>query len=122
MDEAVDRVLEDKFSPLGAYSDADVFAHPYKSRLECGRVLAKCKPFSKQTIQYTKDICNYLYDTYGRFPAHVDAFYTPGIWIQFAHLEMEYYEKFYEPAQYQRQARPQCALARISGHKKLIQW
>jgi len=38
--------------------------------------------YSAQTIAYTKDICNYIYDTYGRFPAHVDTFYTPGMWLQ----------------------------------------
>src|SRR6185295_4533552 len=100
MNEAVDRVLDDKFCPRGAYGDADVFAHPYKNRSSAEEFLRNAKPFSQKTIQYTKDICNYLYDTYGRFPAHVDAFYTPGIWIQFSHLELEYYEKFFDPAQY----------------------
>jgi hypothetical protein len=41
---------------------------------------------------------------YGRFPAHVDAFYTPGMWLQFSHLEMEYYDRYYDKAQYERQA------------------
>lgn len=105
MDDAVDRVLAEKFGSQGAYGDVDVFARPYKSRASAEEFLRNARPFSRETIQYTKEICNYIYDTYGRFPAHVDAFYTPGIWLQFSHLEMEYYEKFYDPAQYRRQSR-----------------
>ena len=37
-------------------------------------------------------------ETYGRFPAHTDAFHLPGIWVQFSHLEIEYYEQFANPA------------------------
>ncbi len=47
---------------------------------------------------------NYIYDTYGRFPAHVDSFYTPDVWVQFSHLEIEYYERFYDPKLFSRQA------------------
>ena len=46
----------------------------------------------------------YIYDTYGRFPAHVNAFHVPGVWMQFSHLELEYYEKNFDPALYARQA------------------
>ena len=28
----------------------------------------------------------------------------PGMWLQFSHLEMEYYEKFFKPTQYRQQA------------------
>ena len=42
-----------------------------------------------------KDICNYIYDTYGRFPAHVDAMYVPGVWVQAHHLDLKYYDTFY---------------------------
>jgi hypothetical protein len=58
----------------------------------------------KETVQYVKDICNYIYDTYGRFPAHVNAFHVPGVWLQVSHLEIEYYEKFFHESLYHRQA------------------
>ena len=51
-----------------------------------------------EAIEYTKEICRYLVETYGRFPAHTDAFHLPGIWVQFSHLEIEYYERFGNPA------------------------
>ena len=66
--------------------------------------LRNAEHYSKEAIEYTKEICTYIYDTYGRFPAHVNAFHTPGIWLQFSHLELEYYQKFYNPALFRRQA------------------
>ena len=51
-----------------------------------------------EAIEYTKEICRYLVDTYGRFPAHTDAFHLPGIWVQFSHLEIEYYEQYANPS------------------------
>jgi len=46
-------------------------------------------------IACAKDICSYIYDTYGRFPACVDAFHVPGIWIQAHHLALDYYDSIY---------------------------
>ena len=54
-------------------------------------------------MAYTKQICNYIYDTYGRFPAHTDAWNMPGIWAQFSHVELPYYERFTTPEHVRRQ-------------------
>lgn len=104
MDKAVDMVLEEKFGAQGAYGDKDVFAHPYKTKLQAEEFLKHAEPYSQEAIQYTKEICNYIFDTYGRFPAHVNAFHLPGIWLQFSHLELEYYNKFYKPELFARQS------------------
>ncbi|AFY47551.1 hypothetical protein Nos7524_1679 [Nostoc sp. PCC 7524] len=104
MDEAVDRVLEAKYGNQGAYGDKEVFARSYQNQSSAEAFLRKAEPHSKETIQYTKDICNYIYETYGRFPAHIDAFFVPGIWLQFSNLELEYYQKYYDPALFSRQA------------------
>jgi hypothetical protein len=104
MDEAVDRVIEEKFGSQGSYGDKEVFARSYQAKSSAEAFLRDAEPHSKETIQYTKDICNYIYDTYGRFPAHIDAFFVPGIWLQFSHLELEYYQKYYDPALFSRQA------------------
>jgi hypothetical protein len=104
MDEAVDRVVEMKYGPKGgSYGEEDVFARPYRNRDDARAYVKKGTKFGPQQIAYVKDICNYIYDTYGRFPAHVDAFYAPGMWLQFSHLELEYYDRFFDPAQYTRQ-------------------
>jgi hypothetical protein len=103
MDEAVDRVLESKYGAHGVYKDAEVFAQVYKDRAAAEAFLRQAEPHSKECVAYVKEICNYLVDTYGRFPAHTDAFYLPGIWVQFSHLELEYYERFAAPGHARRQ-------------------
>lgn len=104
MDDAVDVVIEDKFGERGTYGDADVFSRSYNSNQHGEAYLRDAKRYTPEAIEYTKEICNYIYDTYGRFPAHVDSFYTPDVWVQFSHLEIEYYEKFYDPKLFSRQA------------------
>ena len=104
MDEAVDRVLDAKFGARGAYTDQTVFSRSYRDPRNAEEYVRQGARFPDKAIVYAKEICGYIYDTYGRFPAHVDAFYTPGMWVQFSHLEMEYYEKFFDPRLYTRQA------------------
>ena len=105
MDEAVDRVLEMKFGATsGGYGDQEVFPRSYREASQAKVFEENAERFSDDCIAYVKDICNYLYDTYGRFPAHVDAYYTPGIWLQFHHLELEYYDKFFQAGLYSKQA------------------
>ena len=105
MNEAVDRVIEMKYGKEGsAYGNEDVFSRPYRNKDDARAYVNKGTKFGPRQVEYVKDICNYLYDTYGRFPAHVDAFYSPGMWLQISHLEMEYYDRFFDPAQYQRQS------------------
>jgi hypothetical protein len=105
MDECVDRVMEMKFGPESIYADKKTFATSYKNTAAAEAFLNKAEPHSKESVKAAKMICNYIYDTYGRFPAHTNAWYMPGVWIQFSHLEMEYYDKFAASAHYERQAR-----------------
>jgi hypothetical protein len=105
MDAAVDRVIEEKYGPEGTYGDRDIFNRAY-SKDEYGDAFLKMasrRPTAK-VVEYTKEICNYMYDTYGRFPAHANAFHVPGVWLQFSHLELEFYEKYFDPSLYRRQA------------------
>lgn len=44
------------------------------------------QPPRPEAVEYAKEICNYIYDIYGRFPAHSNAFHLPGVWLQFSHL------------------------------------
>jgi hypothetical protein len=46
-------------------------------------------------IACTRDICTYIYETHGRFPAHCDTIHVPGVWLQTHHVETAYYEKFF---------------------------
>lgn len=105
MDEAVDAMLDAKHGGEGAYGDLAQFGRPYRREDDAKAFLQHAQRYSAKSIEYVKVVCNYIYDTYGRFPAHVDAFYLPGVWVQFSHLELEYYEKLFAPALYRQQAR-----------------
>ena len=104
MDDAVDQVLAEKFGAGGLYADVDIFKRPYLSESIAQNYLQNASHYSDKAVEYTKEICNYIFDTYGRFPAHVDAFHVPGIWLQFSHLELEYYAKYYKAEQFERQS------------------
>ena len=66
-------------------------------------------------VAYTKEICAYLYERYGRFPAQVSAFYSPAMWIQFSHLALEYYEAVADPGFFECQ-REHEAVWHGNGH------
>jgi hypothetical protein len=104
MNDAVDQLLKEKYGSDGLYGDVNVFKRPYVSEDVAREYLQNASHYSDQAVAYTKEICSYIFDTYGRFPAHCDAFHVPGIWLQFSHLELEYYEKYYAPDQFERQS------------------
>lgn len=54
---------------------------------------------SKDEIQVVKDICNYVYDTYGRFPAFSDPMFLRFM-VQAHHLDLDFYDEFYPPGAY----------------------
>lgn len=50
---------------------------------------------SDEGVACTKSICNYIHETYGRFPATIDAMHL--IWfMQVHHLDLEFYEKYFK--------------------------
>jgi hypothetical protein len=54
---------------------------------------------SDEGIACTKAICNYIQETYGRFPGAVDAMHL--MWfMQVHHLDTEYYDKFFRQGAY----------------------
>ena len=95
MADAVDAVVADKFGPHGIYSDDALFARIYKGEFGA-RYLAEASKYSEDVIACTRDICSYIYETHGRFPAHVEAIHVPGVWMQAHHVEEEYYERFFQ--------------------------
>lgn len=94
MQKAVDAVVAGKFGPNGIYTDRDLFARIYKG--DYGqRYLTEASAYDQRVIDCARDICTYIHDTHGRFPAHADAIHVPGIWLQTHHIEPEYYERFF---------------------------
>jgi hypothetical protein len=95
MAEAVDVVVADKFGPNGIYTDEALFERIYRG--EFGRqYLEQASTYSADVISCTRDICTYIYETHGRFPAHTDTIHVPGVWLQAHHVEEGYYERFFQ--------------------------
>jgi hypothetical protein len=95
MSEAVDAVVAAKFGPQGIYRDRSVFGRIYKGDFG-DRYLTEASDYAADVIECTRDICNYIYRTHGRFPAHCETIHVPGIWIQVHHVEEAYYERFFK--------------------------
>ncbi len=57
--------------------------------------------FSDEGLACTKAICNYIFDTYGRFPGGTDAMHL--MWaFQAHHIDTDYYDRFFGPGAYGR--------------------
>jgi hypothetical protein len=88
MGEAVDAYLETKWAQYGADKP--------KSYLEPDRIISQIQRPDAETIQVVKDYCNYVHDTYGRFPAHIDPMYQR-LCCQAQHVDPDFYAEFYPP-------------------------
>ncbi len=94
MAEAVDAVVALKYGPRGIYQDKDYFGRIFQG--DGGQKYRQEVPrYDPRVIQCVKDTCTYIYDTHGRFPAHVDAIYFPGVWLQVHHLDLAYYDQLF---------------------------
>ncbi len=91
MNEAIDAFHEHKNS---AWTSDKPF--PYN---EPDKLLMRAPKPTETTIQIVKDVANYIYDTYGRFPAFVDPMYMRLV-FQAMHIDLEFYEKHYPPGSY----------------------
>jgi hypothetical protein len=95
MDAAVDAVVAMKWEQGGLYNE-DGGPRPFRQP----QIVTEEVPVSPdEVVQMTKDFCNYLYTTYGRFPAQLDAM-NMCMWLQAHHLEMDYYDRCMQPGAY----------------------
>lgn len=95
MEDAVQTVVADKFGSDGIYSDSALFQRIYKGDFGA-QYLKDASNYAADVIACTTDICNYIYQTHGRFPAHCEALHVPGVWLQAHHVEEQYYERFFQ--------------------------
>jgi len=90
MDEAVDTFVAKKFGACGTFTPECRQVMTFKdwdlSRTGYDKI-------TDRTVQITKAYCNYIYETFGRFPAFYDAVHMP-LWLQAHHLEIEWYDKY----------------------------
>ena len=94
MKEAVDEVMAGKFGPAGIYKDSELFGKIYKDDFG-DRYLKEAGDYGEEVIACVRDVCQYILDTHGRFPAHVDAVHVPGVWIQVHHPDLVYYDRYF---------------------------
>jgi hypothetical protein len=88
MEEAVHKLVTSKFGPGGTYSNPS--KRPWMGQ-EGGPGIV---PHDQRAIDAAISFCNYVYRTYGRFPAHVDAFRSV-IAFQAHHIDVGFYDRFY---------------------------
>ena len=94
MAEAVQAVIEAKYGPGGTYNDEAYFRRIYRDD-RGSRYLKEVPHYSDDVISCVTDICSYIYKRHGRFPAHCDAMYAPGVWLQAHHLDLAYYDTLF---------------------------
>ena len=91
MNEAIDAFHEHKNA---AWEPDKPF--PYS---EPDKLLMRAPKPTDTTKQIVKDVANYIYDTYGRFPAFVDPMYMRLV-FQAMNIDIEFYDKHYPKGSY----------------------
>lgn len=92
MSSAVDALINDKYGPGGTYTpEAD--PTPF---LDQEATAKRAEKVPGEVLQCVKDLCTYIYETYGRFPGTVDTMSIP-ISACVHHLDLDYYKKYYVP-------------------------
>ncbi|MBI3415696.1 MAG: hypothetical protein HY043_10340 [Verrucomicrobia bacterium] len=92
MTDAVRAVVEKKFGREGVFRRAG--ANPMWR--DSDAVTGKIPAVSEAAIAATTAYCEYVWQRYGRFPAHLAPFRTV-VGFQAGHLDLEFYERFYQP-------------------------
>jgi len=96
MDAAVDAVLQAPAPSPGTESSAPTAFNMSEAEHRRSTVSV-----SEEGIACTKAVCNYIYETYGRFPGSLDAMHM--MWFfQAHHLDTDFYDRFFRPGAYGR--------------------
>jgi hypothetical protein len=92
-DEAVDKVVAEKEA---VYSDRKMFSRLFSGDT-ADRYIHEVPHYHPEVIACAKQVCKYVYETHGRFPAHADGLFVPGVWLQAHHLDLSYYDDVFAP-------------------------
>jgi hypothetical protein len=95
MSAAVDALVALKYARGGVYVEPGPFEKVFKPGL-AQTYLKEVPRYREEAIACTKDVCEYIYRTHRRFPAHCNAIHVPGIWIQAHHLDLRYYDTLFQ--------------------------
>src|SRR5262245_1482948 len=90
----MDAVVDAIFSRTPRAASAPVPHHMSDEEHRVGTVRV-----SAEGLACTKAVCNYIYDTYGRFPGATDAMHL--MWVmQVHHIDTDYYDRFFGSGAY----------------------
>jgi hypothetical protein len=92
MEAAVREVVERKFGFQGIFRGAIV----HSAWRDPSRVAAAAPDVSEAVIQATIAYCEYVHDSYGRFPAYVPPLRTV-LGFQVNHIDIDFYDRYYRP-------------------------
>lgn len=92
MAEAVHAVVEAKFGSGGVFRSPGA-GSAWSKDAETKQQVPK---ISERAIAATVAYCEYVWERYGRFPVYMPPYRTV-LGFQAAHLDEEFYEKFYRP-------------------------
>ncbi|MDO8614458.1 MAG: hypothetical protein Q7T33_01820 [Dehalococcoidia bacterium] len=104
MGAAVQAIYDAKWGSGGIYKEEGGPA-PYKDRQSLDRLVQKTPAWC---LEAAKALCDYIWRTYGRFPATVDPMMM-NIWFQAHHLETEFYDRYYQPGAYHQAVKEHMA-------------
>jgi hypothetical protein len=94
MDAAIDALLDEKYGPGGKYTDPRFYGQTMTPEMT-SRFLQEAPHVEPGVIDCVRAICQYIYRTYDRFPAHANAIDSAGVWIQFHHVDLDFYDEFF---------------------------
>jgi hypothetical protein len=92
IDAAVERLVQEKRQ---LYDDRAYFRRAFATPSKGDNFVETVPHYESDVINCVKKIGQYIFDTHGRFPAHVDALFVPGVWLQAHHLNTEYYDQVF---------------------------
>jgi hypothetical protein len=95
MEEAVHAFVDDKFGEGGLYADGRSGAWRDTPGLQAG-----IERYSQKNIDAVVSYCEYVYGEYGRFPGNFGPLRSLMAY-QAHHVDMDFYDRFYEPGAYE---------------------
>jgi hypothetical protein len=92
MRDAVCAIAEEKFGPGGVFRDGARESAWRDPAAAAARIPAP----AEYVIEATAAYCQYIWDTYGRFPAYMAPFRTV-LGSQVTHVDPAFYERYFRP-------------------------
>ncbi len=91
---AVRKIADQKFAPGGTYDPE--LPGPF---LDNRQVKGSVQPYSEELVECLGEIAQYIYDTYGKFPATAPTVFM-NVMVQAQHIDTEFYDTHFDKGAY----------------------